>query len=98
MNRDKIKVTVGLLTGHTTLQPMCFNSHTLAGMSTVRGRRRRYCTCGMSLSGTGKQKKQNTGSYVLEDQGSRKHEGECYNKPGSQYQAGRNNLTPLQKS
>ena len=84
MSRDKIKVTVGLLTGHTTLQPICFNSHTVARMPRVRRRRRRYCTCGTSLSGTGKQKIQNIGSYVL-DQGSRKHEGEWHNKPGSQY-------------
>ena len=39
-----------------------------------------YC---MSLSGTGMQKIQNTGLYVLEAQGSRKHEGECPTKPGS---------------
>ena len=37
----------------------------------------------MSLSGTGMQKIQNSGSYVPEAQGSRKHEGEWPTKPGS---------------
>jgi len=47
----------------------------------------------MSLSGTGMQKIQNLGSYALEAQGSRKHEGEWPNKPGIQRQAWHNNLT-----
>jgi len=49
----------------------------------------------MSLSGTGMQKTQNLGSYVLEAQGSRKHEGEWPNKPSSQHQAWHNTLTPF---
>jgi len=52
----------------------------------------------MSLSGTGMQKIQKLGSYKLEAQGSRKHEGEWPNKPGSQHQAWHNTLTPFQKS
>ena len=52
----------------------------------------RYC---MSLSGTGMQKIENHGSYVLEAQGSRKHEGEWSNKPGSQYQAWHDTLAPF---
>jgi hypothetical protein len=41
------------------------------------------------------QKIQNLGSCVLDAQGSRKHEGEWANKPGSQYQAWRNTLTHI---
>jgi hypothetical protein len=47
----------------------------------------------MSLSGTGMQKIQHPGLYVLEAQGSRKFEGEWPNKPGSQYQAWHDTLT-----
>jgi len=49
----------------------------------------------VSLSGTGLRKIQNVGSYVLDAQGSRKHEGEWPNKPGSQCQAWHGTLTPL---
>jgi len=47
----------------------------------------------MSLSGTGMHMIQNLGSYVLDAQGSRTHEGEWPNKPGSQYQTWHNTLT-----
>jgi len=49
----------------------------------------------MSLFGTDTQKIQNVGSYVLDDQGSRKHDSEWPNKPGSQYQAWHNTLIPF---
>jgi hypothetical protein len=48
----------------------------------------------MTPSGTGMQRIQNLGSYVLDAQGSRKHEDEW---PGSQYQAWPNTLTPFLK-
>jgi len=47
---------------------------------------------------TGMQKVQNLGSYVLEAQGSRKHEDEFPNRPENQYQAWHNTLTPFQSS
>jgi len=49
----------------------------------------------MSLSDTGVQKIQNLWSYVLDIQGSNKHEGEWPNKSGSLYQAWYNTLTPF---
>ena len=50
-----------------------------------------YC---VSWSGTGTHKIQNLGPYVPEAQGSRTHEGEWPNKPGSEYQTWHNTLTP----
>jgi len=41
---------------------------------------------------------QNLGLYVLDAQGSRAHEGEWPNKPGSQYQTWHNTLTPYLNS
>jgi hypothetical protein len=53
----------------------------------------------MSLSGTGMQKIQNLGSYVLGARGSRKHKGKWPDKPDTdrQYQAWLNTLTLLLK-
>jgi hypothetical protein len=51
----------------------------------------------MPLSGTGMRKTQNPGSYMLQVQGFRKHEGEWPNKPGSQHQAWHNGLNSILK-
>ena len=80
-------MAVGLLTGLTSLTARMFK----LGITQRQGCRlcgdeRRWCTHCASLPGTGLQKIQNLGSYVLEVQGSRKHEGDWSNKPGSQYQ------------
>jgi len=48
--------------------------------------------------GTDMQKIQNLESCVLDVQGSRKHDGEWPNKPGSQYQVWHNTLSPFENS
>ena len=74
VSSQMIRVAVVLLTGHTTLRAHMIKTqtHTGAGLPTVRGQKRRYCTYCVSLSGTGLQKIQNLGLYVLDAQGSRK--------------------------
>jgi len=52
----------------------------------------------MALSGTGTQKIQNLGLYVLDIQGSKIHEGEWPNKSGRQYQAWHSTLIPFKKA
>jgi len=67
MSRQKLKAAVGLLAGHTAPKAQIFKlGPTAAGMPTVWGWKRRsahtYCK---SVSGTGMQKIQNLGWYVL---------------------------------
>jgi hypothetical protein len=96
MSRQKLKVNVGLLTGHITLRAHMFK------LGLTKQQDYRLCRdvkedslhieC---LSSTGMQKIKNLGLYVLKALGSRKHEGEWHNKPSSQYQAWHNTLTPF---
>jgi hypothetical protein len=74
----KLKTAVGLIKGHTTLRAHKFKlGHTQQQDCQLhRDKKRRQRTQRMLLSGSGKQKIQNTGLYIPEDQGSRKHEGE----------------------
>jgi hypothetical protein len=90
-----LKAAVGVLTGHKTYRAHMFK----IGLARRQGCR--LCrdvkeeSIHMSLSGTGMQKIQNLGSYVLDVQGSKKHEGEWPNKSGSLYQAWHSTLTPF---
>jgi len=88
MGRQKLQRLWGCQQATQPLMPTCLNSDSHRGrIADCAGTKRRKCTYRMSLSGTGMQKIQNFGSYILEAQGSRKHEGEWPNKPGSQHQA-----------
>ena len=96
-SRQHLKAAVGLLTGHTTLTAHLFKLRFTQRQDCppVWELKIRKCTYFLSLSGTDMQKIQNHGSYVFDAQGSRKHEAEWPHKPGSQYQAWHNTLTPF---
>ena len=75
LSGQKLKVTVGLLIGHTTLMfqlGLAVRQDCRLCMDENEDSLHIF----MSLSGTGMQKIQNFGLYVLDAQGSRKHEGE----------------------
>jgi len=93
--RQKIKVSVQLITGHTT---------PIAHMFKLRLSQRQDSRLGGGenmlhiLNVTVRNwhaEDTEIGSYVLGAQGSRKHEGKWPDKPDSQYQAWHNTLTPF---
>jgi hypothetical protein len=83
---------MGLVTDHTTLTARMFKLGLIQREDCQLCRDEKIkCTYCTSLSGM--QKIQGLGLYVLNAQGSRKHDGEWPNKPASQYQAWRNIVT-----
>jgi hypothetical protein len=97
LSRQKLKVAVGLLIGHTTLRALIFKLG-LTGRQDCRlcrDEKEDSLHIFMSLSSAGMQKIQNFGLYVLNAQGSRQHEDEWLNKPISQYQAWDSAFTPF---
>jgi len=73
---------VALLRGHTTVTAHMFKLRlTQRQECRMHGDEKDNVCTFMSLFGTDMPKIQNLGSYVLDTQGSRKHDGEWPNKP-----------------